>query len=216
VRGPPRPAHLYRLVHVENLSALLARRGLHAPNHCPQDALDYRTIHDLSVQAVRRSHAIPCGPGGVVHDYVPFYFGPLSPMLFRLHTGRVAGYTGGQSPLVYLVTSCQAIEEAGLGFVFSDGHGLATYSQWFESLDHLDQIDWPLVGAKYWADDPQVDSDRQRRKQAEFLVHRFCPWEVIRGIAVIDVEMKGRVEQILASAPQEMRKKVAVRRGWYY
>jgi len=180
------------------------------------DGLPYRTIHDVNVQAVRHMCTIPCGPGGVIHDYVPFYFGPLSPMLLRLHTGRVDGYSEGQRPLVYVVTTCQEIAAAGLGFAFSDGHGLATYSAWYASLDELGQVDWTIVGEKFWADDPKGDSDRQRRKQAEFLVHRFCPWEVIRGIAVIDDTIKGRVEEILDRYPAELRKKVAVRSGWYY
>lgn len=212
----PQPTLVYRLVHVGNLPTLLERRGLHAPNYCPMDGLPYRTIHDIRVQAVRHTCTIPCGPRGVIHDYVPFYFGPLSPMLYRLHTGWVEEYDEGQRPLLYLVTNCQEVAEAGLDFVFSDGHGLAFYSAWFDSLDDLGQVDWQMVGERFWADDPKGDSDRQRRKQAEFLVHQFCPWEVIRGIAVLDDEMKSRVEQILGRYPLEMRKKVAVRRGWYY
>lgn len=38
-----------------------------------------------------------------MHDYVPFYFGPLSPMMLNLKTGRVAGYEEDQEPLIYLV-----------------------------------------------------------------------------------------------------------------
>ena len=30
-----------------------------------------------------------------MHDYVPFYFGVLSPMLLQLKTGRVTGYNEG-------------------------------------------------------------------------------------------------------------------------
>ena len=114
----PNPTYVYRLVHVANLSTLLGRRGLHAPNTCPEDGLPYQTIHDVDVQTARHVCSIPCGPGGVIHDYVPFYFGPLSPMLLRLHTGRVAGHREGQQPLVYLVTTAQDVlkEELGLSF----------------------------------------------------------------------------------------------------
>ena len=213
---PPYPTHLYRLLHVDNLKTLLERGGLHAPNACPEDGRSYRTIHDLNVQAVRNRHPIPCGPRGVIHDYVPFYFGPLSPMLFRLHTGWVEGYSDGQRPLVYLVTNCQAVQAASLRYVFSDGHGLAAYTEWFEDLRDLARVDWRLVRERYWADDPMGDNDRQRRKQAEFLIHQFCPWEVIQGIAVMDQETKGQVEEILDGVAEPLRKPVAVRRGWYY
>ena len=39
-----------------------------------------------------------------MHDYVPFYFGQLSPMLLQLKTNRVAGYTEGQDPLMVELT----------------------------------------------------------------------------------------------------------------
>ncbi|MCK4390123.1 MAG: DUF4433 domain-containing protein [Desulfobacterales bacterium] len=68
---------------------------------------------------------IPCGPGGVIHDYVSFYFGYLCPMLLQLHTGRVEGYADGQDPIIYLVSTVQTVLESGSGFVFSDGHGIA-------------------------------------------------------------------------------------------
>ena len=42
-----------------------------------------------------------------------------------------------------------------------------------------------MVYQRYWKDNLD-DMDRQRRKQAEFLVHRFCDWSLINEIAVID------------------------------
>ncbi len=169
------PTFIYRLVHVECLETLLSRGALHSPNGTPNDGRAYRTIHNATVQANRRVKAVPCGPGGTVHDYVPFYFGPLSVMLLNLKTGRVTGYTEGQAPLIYLVSSVEAIRAAGCAFVFTDGHGLATFTSWFDDIEQLSKVDWGIVGKKYWADEPE-DNDRQRRKQAEFLVHGSCDW----------------------------------------
>lgn len=121
----PRPTPIYRLVHVDNLPVLLRRGGLHAPNHTPNDGQSYRTIHNVDIQNQRQARAMRCGPGGTIHDYVAFYFGPRSPMLFQLHTGWVEGYSEGQGPLIYLVSTVDAIAQAGLRFVFSDGHGIA-------------------------------------------------------------------------------------------
>jgi hypothetical protein len=214
--GPiPHPTPLYRLMHIDNLEGCLDRGGVYAPNHWPDDGLAYRTIHNERIQDTRHVRRIACGPGGTIHDYVSFYFGYLSPMLLNLKTGRVPGYTEGQTPLVYLVSSAQAIRESGVGFVFSDGHGVATFTQWFDDLARLDRVDWRMVNQRYWADDID-DMDRQRRKQAEFLVHRFCPWELISGIAVIDAPMQARVQATLADYEVGMRRPVAVRRAWYY
>ena len=58
--------------------------------------------------------------------------------------------------------------------------------------------------------------DRQRRKQAEFLVHGFCPWEVIQEIGVLDGVAQAQVEAILKQFDADMRRVVHIRREWYY
>lgn len=211
----PNQITLYRLVHVDTLPTLLARGALHAPNCTPADGLAYRTIHSVSVQASRHNRPILCGPGGTCHDYVPFYFGPLSVMLLNLKTGRVEGYTEGQAPLVYLTTTIARVQAAGCGFVFSDGHGLATFTSWYDDLGQLDEVDWNLVGARYWADKPD-DNDRQRRKQAEFLVWRSLDWSLIEGIGVLNVPVKVQVEALLDQYPDRLRPNVQTRQQWYY
>lgn len=112
--------------------------------------------------------------GGTIHDYVPFYFGPLSVMLLNLHSGRVEGYDEGQDPIIYIVTSINRVEAAGRPWVFSDGHGLAALTNWYDDLKCLDEVDWQVVGERYWSDTPD-DNDRKRRKQAEFLVWEHLP-----------------------------------------
>jgi hypothetical protein len=141
---PPNPTPIYRILHVNNLPILLQRAALHAPRHTPSDGLVYHTIHNVDIQTKRQARAISCGPKGVIHDYVSFYFGPRSPMLFQLHTGRVEGYTEGQSPLIYLVSTAQAVAASGTRFVFSDGHGIAAYTSWYDDLAELVQVDLPI------------------------------------------------------------------------
>ncbi|MBI2569768.1 MAG: DUF4433 domain-containing protein [Candidatus Schekmanbacteria bacterium] len=211
----PLPTPVYRFLHVDNLPVCLARAALHAPNHVPQDGHGYKTIHNVDIQQQRRTRTVACGPGGVIHDYVPFYFGPRSPMLFQLHTGRVAGYTEGQAPLIYLVSTAQQVQANGVGFVFSDGHGIAAFTSWFDNLADLDKVDWGAVAAQYWADTVD-DMDRQRRKQAEFLVHRACDWRLIQEIGVLNGTVKARVEGILAGYPAPLGRPVNVHPEWYY
>jgi hypothetical protein len=134
-------------------------------------------------------------------------------MLFQLKTGRVAGYNEGQEPLVYLKSTVQAVARAGRRFVFSNGHGIAAFTDWFDDLERLDQVDWTMIYERYWRDNVN-DMDRQRRKQAEFLVYESCPWPLIEKIGVLNTRMKTRVEEILnefGGSPV-----VNVRAGWYY
>ena len=211
----PTPTPIFRFLHVDNLQTCLQRGALHAPNHTPNDGLPYKSIHNVDIQQQRKVTRIPCGPGGVIHDYVSFYFGPRSPMLFQLHTGRVAGYAEGQAPLIYLVSTAQGVRDSDTGFVFSDGHGIATFTNWFDNLADLDKVDWDAVYATIWRDTVD-DMDRQRRKQAEFLVHRQCDWSLIHEIDVLNDRAKTQVEQILGGFPRAMNRPVNVRPQGYY
>lgn len=208
------PTPIYRMVHIDNLPTLLTRGALHAPNHVPSDGLSWRPIHATQTQTDRGQKAVPCGPGGIILDYVGFYFGPRSPMLYRVHTGHGVAKID-QADIVYLVSSAQAVRAAGAGFTFYNGHSLAAYSKPFADLARLSEVDWAAVHLVYWNDTPD-DMDRQRRKQAEFLVHRSMNWGLIERVAVHSPTVKARVEAVLAAHPQRPSPPVACERSWYY
>lgn len=58
--------------------------------------------------------------------------------------------------------------------------------------------------------------DRQRRKQAEFLIHQSCPWALIEEIGVLNTGMKARVEEIFREFDAVLHKVVKVRADWFY
>ena len=180
----PVPTYIKRIIHLDNLPIYLQRGGIHAWNHTPKDGHSYKIIHNVDIQSKRHRVPVPCGPCGVIHDYVPFYFGHLSPMLLQLKTGQVSGYTEGQEPIIHLVSSAQLVQSSGIDFVFTDGHGIVQYTDWFDDLACLQHVDWKMINERYWAKS-SGDTDRQRRKQAEFLVHRFLPWDLLIEIVVI-------------------------------
>lgn len=210
----PEPTPILRFVHLQNLGLYLQREAMHAPNFTPGDGLAFVPNHSEEVQGKRSQCGVFCGPGGCLHDYVPFYFGPLSPMMLQLNTGQVPGYTDGQAPLVYLESTCQTIERLGRPFVFTDGHAIAAYTSFYDNLGSLGEIDWSMVDQRYWSDNAS-DSDRQRRKQAEFLVHEFVPWDAITGITVIDETRRAAVSSMLGTSGAAAIP-ISVRRDWYY
>jgi hypothetical protein len=117
--------------------------------------------------------------------------------------------------LVYLKSTVQAVAAAGLRFVFSNGHGIAAFTDWFDDVNRLDEVDWNMVYQRYWRDEVN-DMDRQRRKQAEFLIYQSCPWALIQEIGVLNPRAKTRVEEILNAVDANPRPIVNVRAGWYY
>lgn len=171
-------------------------------------------VADSSIKSRRTTIAVGCGPGGVVGDYVPFYFAPRSPMLFRLHREHAEGHGDGQRALIYLAATTERLVEAGLQCVFSDGnaaHGLTRFSA---DLDEMaDRVDWNLMNAVIWANTPE-DGDRVRRRQAEFLVHGAVPLGLIDELAVIDETVRSRVQKLLDQAASALT--VTIRPDWYF
>ena len=211
----PKPTLIFRLIHLDNLNVCLRRNGLYAPKHEPDDGLPYKPIHNTDIQSERNVTHIPLGPKGTIHDYVPFYLGPRPPMLLQLHTGRVLGYGEGQEPLIYLISSVKQVEKSQAKFVFSDGHGIALYTEWFDNPSSLDDLDWEAIYSRSWRSTVN-DMDRQRRKQAEFLVHKFFPWDIIKLIIVLNSKIESKIESILSQFDDSMNKKIKADKTLYY
>lgn len=156
---------------------------------------------------------IPCGPRGRLTDYIPASFGARPPMLYVIKQGGVPGYSEGQAEIVYLVASVEAIHASGIQFVFTDGHAVVEMSSYYADLTDLSHIDWPLMTSKYW-NDTLDDGDRSRRRQAEFLVHRFLPWNQVREVAVLNATMRQQIQTYVAQAAYQPS--VMICRSWYY
>jgi ssDNA thymidine ADP-ribosyltransferase, DarT len=208
----PNPTRIIHMTHTANLAAIAGGGCLRCTAQLRVMGAGFTNIAYTSIQVQRAAKVVPCGPGGRLHDYVPFYFTTRSPMLYTINRGNVP-CDGGQSALLHLVTTAQAVEQAGLGFAFTDGHGIMSYTQFFDDLARLDEIDWPLIGSRYWSDTSE-DGDRKRRKQAEFLVHQQLPWELVMGITVQTDGKRLEVEGLLAGAAH--RPPVIVNPSWYY
>lgn len=123
------------------------------------------------------------------------------------------GYSGGQEPVVHLVSTVEAVVQAGLPFVFTDGHAVVAWTEFFDDASRLDVVDWPLMAARFWADTPE-DPDRKRRRQAEFLVYGSFPWELVQEIGVRSATVRARLEQDMEG--EWHRPAVSVSPDWYY
>lgn len=208
------PIPIYHITHINNLESILKEGGLIANSRLKRQQINYLDIAHENIQSRRANTPVPCSAGGVLHDYVPFYFAPCSPMLYAIHKGNVAAYKGGQDSVIYLVSDAEIIESEGLDFTFTDGHAVMAYADFYNELEALEYtIDWNLMESKYWFDTPE-DPNRKFRRQAEFLIHQFCPWELITEIGVINQRIKSEVNQSLQIF--NTRKVVNIQRRWYY
>jgi hypothetical protein len=134
-------------------------------------------------------------------------------MLYAIKNSRVEGFSGNQSDIVYWVSRIQKFVGLDEPFVFTDGHGTMGFTEFFDEVQFLDQIDWNLMSSQYWYD-TEDDPDRKRRRQAEFLVYNNCPLDLLLGLAVRNDSVKMKVESMIELAQLDLN--VVVKPEWYF
>ncbi len=220
---PPHSKHskytvtpLYHVTHIDNLPGILADGGLCCDRMREENGKTVTGIAHQHIKDRRAKRQVATlrgrelAAGGTLADYVPFYFAPRSPMLYTIHRGNVEGYRGGQKEIIYLVTSVERAMAQNTPWCFTEGHAEMAYTEYFDDLEDLRRIDWPLMEAVMWGG----DDERRRRRQAEFLVHHFFPVSALGGIAAMDVDAWMRVEYFLRRADVALPAKI--RSDWYY
>ncbi len=211
--GRPKPTAVFHFTHIGHLPSI-AEHGLVADVDVQGSGYLLHEAGDPGIKDYRRRRAVDAPPGGVVGEYVPFYFAPRSPMMFRIHKGGVPEYGGSDRDLAYLVTSIERIQAVGASIVVSDRNAAKSIAEF--SADPLawdDLVDWPLMKERYWAD-TQDYPDRKERRMAECLVHRAVPWATIEHVVVYDEARMRAVEALVSGTGRGPA--VAVRPDWYF
>lgn len=219
VGGRSLPIPIYHITHIDNLARIIQPGGLWCDTERVRQGFNCVGIAHENLKA-RRSHTRVRGrtgrdiaAGGVLSDYVPFYFANRSPMLYSIHRGNVAGYTGRQEDVIYLVSAVETAVAGEWSWCFTDGHAVEAVTEFLIGTEHLNKIDWGVIKAQTWYNTPDFP-DRRRRKQAEFLIHGSVPWSWIHRIGVVDQGRSRRVREIIAGAQHQPE--ITIEPGWYY
>lgn len=209
----PLPTTVAHFTHLDNL-AQIAVAGLKCDSDMVHGQLA-REAGEPSIKESRRQLPVTVEPGGVVADYVPFYFAPRSPMLYRLAKGGVPAFTGDTHDLVYLVTAVESLLGRGYSLVYTDRNAALAYAEHSNDLARLDElVDWPLMGETIWKNTPE-DGQRKERRMAECLVHREVAWREVETIYVFDGGRRDLVISILEAAGARIPS-ISVSAGLYF
>lgn len=203
----PGKALIFRIVHKDNIDKVLAN-GCHCRSAMAGVA-GYMEIGNLELIDKRANREVPCGPGGTLSDYVPFYFTPYSPMLLNIKTG----YTVPKKPLediVILVSSLRKLEEDGVPFVFTDRHAYLKAAQFSSDLNDLDRIIWPVLQARDFKRD---DSDKFEKYQAEALVYKHVPVDSLIGMVCYNRDERDRLRE--KAQALGLTVEIIAKRSWY-
>lgn len=206
----PKPTYIYRIIHKENLQIIIDEGKLVAPNFATNKK--YISIGETELIKQRGDKSIRISPFGTMRDYISFYFGVRSPMLYCIWKGFDVEQRP-QEDIIYLISTIQKIQELKASFLFTDGHSFAAYTQFFNDVKSLNQVDWKTVNLVRWNNTP-TDSDRKRRKEAECLVHKEIPFKSIIRIAVYNESAFNYISSVLKK--NKITLPVNTEPGWYY
>ena len=203
-------AYIFRITHIDNVAWMLSN-GVHCRNSPARDP-NFRTIGDPELIARRATRPVPVAPGGTLSDYVPFYFTPYSPMLYKIKTGHGVAAVP-QRDIVMLVSSLPKLMETGTPFVYTDRHAYLVTAKFLTDLDDLDKIDWKLIASRSFKRDPN-DLEKVERYQAEALVYRHVPVLALLGLACYN----SQAESTLLGLQQAvgLNLKTVVKPDWYF
>ena len=215
VSDHPDKPKIYHITHVDNLAGIVSADGLFSDSHMLQHGGATSVIGMSSLKERRLHLPVSCHPGKTVGEFVPFYFCPRSIMLYVISCGNHPDltYRGGQEPIVHLQADLhEAVrwaDTAGVSWAFSLSNAGAAYAQFRSRLQDLADINWDAVVASDFR-----NADIKEGKQAEFLVDRFFPCDLVEVVGVHSAALVNRVRLAIPGAA--LRPSVAVRRDWYY
>ncbi|MEK6781706.1 MAG: DUF4433 domain-containing protein [Bacteroidota bacterium] len=193
----PKKIWLYRITHLDNLPHIL-KHGLITERSKHKNKA-FRQIGDKSMIVYRKDLNAPIPPGGKFSEYVPFYLGPRSPMLYQIATGWEDIEKIHQEEIVYVISSFDKVEDEGLEFFFSDGHARSDTSAKYNDKKNFGKLDWDAIYATKWKSDGS-DLRRQMKKQSEFLVKEHVPVTCFECIGVFNETANKKVVTLLKAA----------------
>jgi len=189
----------YRMTHIDNIEDIL-RVGIvkaSSPNANP----NYVPIGDKT--AIDTRHNKRLQDGSLIGDYIPFYFGPRTPMLYVIQHGYNNVKKQDAADIVYCVIALEDVINNALDCVFTDGHALNKITRLFSGklLHEVDKyISYDIVYAQSWNEEP----DKKRKKEAELLLKNDLPQQYIRYFLVYNNAAKEKLLN-LGVAPNMVR-----------
>lgn len=225
----PNSVFLFHFTAFQNLERIFSFGAIKSKNLLRSENIKSVNIACNNIQD-KRAKTLVGDQGRTLHDYVPFYFAPRSPMLYSIvHNNVPEAEETNQEHFVYLVSSVDDLSNQE--FVFTDYQAIVTYATFYNDLSDLDKICWDLIFetphlprpnppfngyCKFFLNN-DMDVRYVKRKEArlaEFLVFSQVPIQKISMIIVKNQTMKEYVEKLLRK--YNINIKVEIREDWYF
>jgi len=213
---PPANPKIYHITHIDNLRGIAMSGGLHSDARIAEQGGPSCSIGMSGIKRRRIEElTVTCHSDTKVGEYVPFYFCPRSVMLFVIYRANhpELTYKGGQDAIIHLEADLLEVvrwcDTKGVRWAFSLSNAGARYTEFRSDLNALIELDWEAIMARDFR-----DPDIKERKQAEFLVHDFFPFDLIKRIGVRIESTRSLARQALVGT--KYAPPVEIRTEWYF
>ncbi|WP_108425032.1 DUF4433 domain-containing protein [Flagellimonas amoyensis] len=200
--------YIYRMTHIENIPHIINYGITHKTSLNSNKS--FKPIGDSSLIGTRNTFPMP--NGDFLGEYIPFYMGNRTPMLYVIQNGYNGVTALHPSKIVYCVSSIQKVIDTNIDYVYTDGHATDRFTKFYvpEDIANIeDQVDFRATEAKFWKD--EGDLDLKRRKEAEFLIKSDLQFADILGFAVYDEAAEAELLGMGVAS-----EKIVVKKSFYF
>jgi hypothetical protein len=100
-------------------------------------------------------------------------------------------------------------EQNQIKWAFSDRNAGTYFASFYNDIKDIIEVNWDAVKATNFKDFLVKEG-----KQAEFLIHDICAWQLIEKIGVLNQKMLDKVNSLLENS--KYKPVVAIEKSWYY
>jgi hypothetical protein len=201
---------LYHITHIDNLSDII-EKGLLSTNEIRRHGISHKNIAYGDIQNRISTMIVPCGNGGILHDYVPLYFCKRSPMLYAvINTQGISDQS-----IIYLEFSINVLEQYPSMFTDSSANS-SIPPNFYPNSSNLVKLHWNLIDTWCWGHQYDTEIDVSQIKQAEALIYRILPLHSLKRIVVRDNKCKVIVENIVRECRANIPNIVIGGRDYYF
>lgn len=182
---------IYHFTHIENLPGLL-QTGFLSNNHVDFPVDERRSVAEHGIQERRANMDVTCGPCGVVHDYVPLYFGSLSPMLLAVIKKKIVD----QMDIIYFEFPIALVSNDDV--VFTDASANTDIPpNFYSNPTELNRLNWGEIDSLKWSSGNET---LRHQRMAEVLVYNHLPLQSAQRVVVWGENVQRKVQKYIAAA----------------
>lgn len=179
--------YFYHFTHIDNIKSIVEMGGLLSTNLKNKYNIGHHDIANVNIQSRRSEMRVTVGPRGVVHDYVPFYFATINPMLLGLLNRKVVD----QPYICFIAISIEKLVDEEV--IFTDASANTVFApNFFDNPEELNQLDWNLIDSMRWGE--RNETERHRR-MAEVLVYEKVPLEWFECFIVFNPLCRNEIQK---------------------